>query len=104
MADIEDAVELLREIVHWQRFQNRQALRAALEEILSSETDRKIYELTDGKRSQPQIAGRVKVSQPTISNKWKAWRMLGIVYESPAEPGRCRHLASLQSVGLSPKP
>ena len=103
MSDIEDAVELLREILHWQRFQNRQALRAALEEILSSESDRKIYELTDGKRSQPEIAKRAKVSQPTISNKWKGWRMLGIVYELPDEPGRCCHLASLESVGLGEK-
>jgi hypothetical protein len=104
MSDMEDAVELLREIVHWQRFQNRQALRAALEEILASETDRRIYDLTDGNRSQPQIAQSAKVSQPTISNKWKAWRMLGIVYELPGEPGRCRHLASLESVGLGVKP
>ena len=104
MSNIEDAMELLREVVYWQRFQNRQVLRTALEEILSSETDRKIYELTDGKRSQPQIAQRVKVSQPTISNKWKAWRILGIVYELPNEPGRCRHLASLESVGLGIKP
>jgi hypothetical protein len=103
MPDIQDAVELLRQIVYWQRFQNRQALRAALEEILTSETDRKIYELTDGKRSQPQIAERAEVSQPTISNKWKAWRMLGIVYELPDEPGRCCHLASLESVGLAVK-
>lgn len=104
MGDIEGAVELLREIVHWQRFQNRQALRAALEEILSSESDRKIYQLTDGKKSQPQIAGRAKVSQPTISNKWKAWRLLGIIYELPDEPGRCRHLAPLEAVGLNLKP
>jgi hypothetical protein len=104
MSNIEEAVDLLREIVHWQRFQNRQALRAALEEILSSETDRHIYELTDGKKSQPQIAQRAKVSQPTISNKWKAWRTLGIVYELPGEPGRCRYLASLESVGLRVKP
>ena len=104
MGDIEEAVELLREIVHWQRFQNRQVLRAALEESLSSQTDRKIYALTDGGRSQPQIAKRANVSQPTVSLKWKAWRMLGIVYELPDEPGRCRHLAPLESVGLSVKP
>ncbi len=103
MSDIEDAVALLREIVHWQRFQNRQALRAALEEILTLESDRKIYEFTDGKRSQPEIAKRAKVSQPTISNKWRAWRMLGIVYELPEEPGRCCHLASLKSLGLDVK-
>src|SRR3990170_3448815 len=103
MSDKDETVELLREIVHWQRFQNRQALRAALEEILLSETDRKIYALTDGSRSQPEIAKAAGVSQPTISNKWKAWRTLGIVYELPNEPGRCRHLASLESVGISLK-
>ena len=104
MNDMIEAVELLREIVYWQRFQNRQALRAALEEILSSGTDRKIYALTDGDKSQPQIAKLAKVTQPTISNKWKAWRMLGIVYELPDEPGRCCHLGSLESVGLGLKP
>ena len=104
MGDIEETVDLLREIVRWQRFQNRQALRAALEEILSSGTDRKIYALTDGFRSQPEIAKGAKVSQPTVSLKWKAWRMLGIVYELPDEPGRCCHLGSLESVGLGLKP
>ena len=94
-------IQLLTEIVRWQRFQNRQALRKQLEEILSSDADRLIYDLTDGKKSQPQIAKAAKVSQPTISYKWKAWRKLGIIYELPEEPGRCRHLASLEALGLS---
>src|SRR3972149_3421966 len=98
MSDAGETVELLREIVHWQRFQNRQPLRAALEEILLSATDRKIYDLTDGNRSQPEIAKAAGVSQPTISYKWRAWRKLGIVYELSNEPGRCRQLASLESV------
>lgn len=100
MADEQQIVESLREIVHWLRFQNRQALRAAVEEILTTKTDRTIYALTDGKKSQPEIARRAGVSQPTISGKWKAWRKLGIVYEVLDEPGRCRHLASLESLGL----
>ena len=94
------AVELLEELVHWQRFQNRQLLRSALEEILASTTDRKIFDLSDGTRSQPDIAMRAEVSQPTVSNKWKTWRTLGIVYELADEPGRCKHLASLEAVGL----
>ena len=104
MNDSQEMASLLREIVQWQRFQNRQALRAALEEILLTETDRRIYDLTDGERSQPEIAKAAGVSQPTISYKWKAWRKLGIVYELSNEPGRCRQLASLESVGLNPKP
>ena len=99
MAESEE-LGLLRELVNWQRFQNRAALRSALEEILTTPTDRKIYELSDGTRSQPQIANQCGVSQPTVSNKWKQWRALGIVCEMPNEPGRCRHLATLESVGL----
>ena len=100
MNDDNDVLELLRELVQWQRFQNRQLLRSTLEEILDSETDRKIYALSDGTRSQPEIATRAKVSQPTVSNKWKAWRSRGIVYELADEPGRCKHLASLDAVGI----
>ena len=101
MAIEAQVIQLLTEIVRWQRFQNRQALRTRLEEILSTDADRLIYDLTDGKKSQPQIAKRAGVSQPTVSNKWKAWRTLGIIYELPDEPGRCCHLATLESVGLS---
>lgn len=97
----ENEVTILREILHWLRFQNRQSVRTALEELLVTKTDRKIYELTDGSNSQPEIAKKADVTQPTVSNKWKAWRAMGIVYEVAGEPGRCRHLASLQSVGLS---
>jgi len=100
MADEEQVIESLREIIYWLRFQNRQALRAAIEEILVTDTDRKIYALTDGKKSQPEIARLAGVSQPTISLKWKAWRKLGIIYEILDEPGRCRHLASPEFLGF----
>lgn len=100
MNDDLEVLEVLRELLQWQRFQNRQLLRSALEEILANETDRKIYALTDGTRSQPEIATKAKVSQPTISNKWKTWRTLGIVFELADEPGRCKHLASLDAVGI----
>jgi predicted transcriptional regulator len=96
----ERIIELLTEILHWQRFQNRQTLRSLLDEVLGSDADRLIYDLTDGKNSQPQIAKAAKVSQPTISYKWKAWRKLGIIHETREEPGRCRHLASLDALGL----
>ncbi len=93
-------IELLSEILHWIRFQNRQVLKAALDDILATPTDKLIYELTDGKSSQPDIAKRAGVSQPTVSNKWKAWRSFGIVYDTTDETGRCRHLASLRSFGI----
>lgn len=93
---------ILHEILLWLRFQNRQPLRGLLTEVLANDTDKIIYELTDGTKSQPEIARAAGVSQPTISLKWKAWRTLGIVYELADEPGRCRHLADLRSVGIEP--
>ena len=99
MNDNTEIQSLLNELVQWARFQNRPALRAAVQEILLTDTDRQIYSLTDGAHSQPEIAKLAKVSQPTVSNKWKSWRKLGIVYELQQEPGRCCHLASLESLG-----
>src|SRR3990172_8932618 len=89
--------ELLHEILLWMRFQNRQTFKTLLNEVLSSDADRRIYNLSDGERSQPEIARAAGVSQPTVSLKWKAWKNLGIVYEVPNGTGRCRHLASLGS-------
>lgn len=104
MASDDGMERILHEILLWVRFQNRQGLRALLNEVLANETDRIIYELTDGTKSQPEIARAASVSQPTVSIKWKAWRSLGIAYELPEEPGRCRHLADLRSVGIEPPP
>ena len=99
MDDNTQIVSLLEQILVWMRFQNRQYLKALLSEVLTTDTDRRIYDLSDG-RSQPDIAKQTGVSQPTVSGKWKSWRTLGIVYDLPEQPGRCRHLASRRSLGL----
>lgn len=100
MDTAEQIMPLLHEMVVWLRFQNRQTLRDLLKEILTTDSDKRVYEHTDGIRSQPEIARRAGVSQPTVSAKWKGWRTLGIVYDVPGEPGRCRHLTSLSSLGI----
>ena len=96
----EQVVQLLQEILLWLKFQNREDLKNQLKGVLATRADRKVYELTDGARSQPDIARAADVSQPTVSNKWKAWRTIGIVYEVPGGSGRCSHLASLSSLGI----
>ena len=101
MNDSEQVVGLLKEILLWLRFQNRQNLRTLLSEVLTTEADWKVYDLSDGQRSQQEIAKAAGISQPNVSVKWKAWRPLGIVHELPDQQGRCRHLASLSSLGLA---
>lgn len=102
MATGSNTTQLLHEIALWLRFQNRQPLKTLLSQVLTTDTDKIIYDLTDGTKSQPEIARAAGVSQPTVSIKWKAWRTLGIAYELPEEPGRCCHLADLRSVGIEP--
>ncbi len=92
--------ELLSEVVAWLRFQNRAPLIELLREALRENRDWLIYDLTDGCRSQDDIAKAVGVSQPTVLRAWNRWKKLGIVIEVPDITGRCKHLARLGDLGL----
>jgi hypothetical protein len=94
-----EEIQLLREILHWLRFQNRPGFAALLTETLANDADRAIYELSDGSNSQGDISKAVGVAQSNVSNKWKTWRTIGIVHEV-AESGRCRKLCSLGELGM----
>ena len=96
--------ELLLEIVAWLRFQNRANLALMLEQAFSSERERLMYQLTDGRRSQGEIARLVGVAQPTVLYAWNRWRRIGVVVEVPGVKGRCRRLASLRDLGLDVPP
>ena len=95
-------VGLMTEMVAWLRFENRSALRSALGEILSTDNDRAIYELTDGARTQTAIAGEVGVSPRAVGYKWEAWSNAGVVFR-PAGAKHLRHLASIESLGGLPE-
>jgi len=92
--------QLLVEVVAWLRFQNRGNLALTLEQAFSSDRERLMYELTDGRRSQGDIAKLVGVAQPTVLYTWNRWRRMGVVVEVPGVKGRCRRLASLRDLGL----
>jgi biotin operon repressor len=92
---------LLRELVAWTKFQARGSLVRALSDLLSTENDRRIYELTDGSRNGTEVAGEVGVSKAAVSQKWKAWRKAGVLIESPEARGP-QHLASIESLGGLP--
>jgi DNA-binding MarR family transcriptional regulator len=92
--------QLLLEVVAWLRFQNRSNLALTLEQAFSTERERLMYELTDGSRSQGEIAKLVGVAQPTVLHAWNRWRRIGVVVEVPHVKGRCRRLVSLRDLGL----
>jgi len=96
-----DRIELrLTEICVWMRFQSREPLRELLQEIIRSDRDRLVFELTDGLRSATEIAKAAKVSQPRISQIWNSWKPLGIIVEVPGTKGKYKHICSLNELGV----
>ena len=103
-SELQQIIDILLECVAWLRFQNRGNLGLTLEQAFSSDRERLMYELTDGTRSQGEIAKLVGVTQPTVLHAWNRWRRIGVVVEVPGIKGRCRRLASLRDLGLDVPP
>jgi hypothetical protein len=87
----------LREQSLWLKFLGTQAILPILEEVLETPKQRKIYELSDGRRSVRDIARSAEVGVGTVSRLWNQWAELGLAAESPEVPGRWRHLVSLST-------
>lgn len=88
---------ILEELLAWTRFAYRQQLVDALEAALRNPKHFQAYELTDGTRTQGQVAQDAGVTQQTVSNLWTKWRRMGLVTE---RGGRVCHLQRPSDVGL----
>src|SRR5688500_15724877 len=97
MANEDQVIVLLEELVAWTRFSARDALEATLRKTLSDPKHLKAYDLSDGSRSQTEIADASGLSQPTVSLLWQKWRRLGIVRD---HEGRARHLVKPSDLGV----
>lgn len=91
------AITLLEELLVWTKFTARPAILAAWEAILSDDRHLLAYELSDGSRTQAQVAEATGLSQPTISNLWAKWRRLGI---ARAQGKTVIHLARPSDFGM----
>jgi hypothetical protein len=89
-------VELLEELVVWTRFIARAQLEGALRSALTDPKRQAAYELTDGERSQSEIASLVGIDQSTVSDFWARWRRLGLIREIGRRP---KHLVRLTDLG-----
>lgn len=90
-------IDLLEELVAWTRFANRDTLIGALNEILADDKHLMAYDLSDGSRTQVDIASATGLAQSTISALWVKWRRLGIARE---KNGRVSHLVRPGDIGL----
>jgi hypothetical protein len=99
MAAADDRIEeLLEELVAWARFANREAIVATWGRVLDDEKHLRAFELTDGTRTQGQVATGSGLSQPTVSGLWQKWRRLGLARVDPN--GNVRHLARPTDLGV----
>ncbi len=92
--------ELLEELVAWTRFANQDAITATWKKVLADEKHLLAYELTDGTRTQQQVAEGCGLTQPSVSVLWQRWRRLGLVRETANK--KLRHLARPSDLGLTP--
>src|SRR5438874_10718217 len=93
----ERVASLLEELVAWTKFAARPAMLAAWESILGDDRHLLAYELSDGSRTQSQVAEAAKLSQPTVSGLWARWRRLGI---ARAQGKTVVHLARPSDLGM----
>ena len=94
----ERLVELMEELVAWTKFAHQEALITVWRKVLADEKHLVAYELTDGTRTQRDVAEGSGLSQPTISALWQRWRRTGLARELPG--GKVRHLARPSDFGM----
>jgi hypothetical protein len=95
-------VELMEELVAWTKFAHQEALITVWRKVIVDEKHLVAYELTDGTRTQRDVAEASGLSQPTISALWQKWRRTGLARELPG--GKVRHLARPSDFGIVATP
>jgi len=92
---------ILKELLKWSKFAGMQQLRNVLNQLLKTETEMLIYELSDGTRGTREIATAVNIgSNATVAAYWKKWSKVGIVEPSLTYHGRYQRICSLEEVGI----
>jgi hypothetical protein len=94
-------VKLLQEMLRWIRLEGAPTAKKTLSELLKTDTEKLVYELSDGRTSR-EIAQMVGTSHVTVINYWKKWARCGIVEEIGTRGGGTRYLKafSLSDFGI----
>ena len=79
MSNEEKIIELLNDILKWQRVQGIRTLKEIMSTILDSDEKKLTYENTDGIKGVRDVISIVKVGQGTISRWWNEWYSQGIL-------------------------
>jgi biotin operon repressor len=98
---VERIERTLKEILSWIKLANKPTLKSVLLQELDSDEKKKVYELTDGFRSQNDIESQTKVTRRMVGYYWQKWYSLGILVMSDQRKGRMQKIAQLDEVGIT---
>lgn len=101
----EEVLRELKEQTKWLRFLAFPELKRTAQENLKTKEQRRIFDLSDGKRSSYDISKHlsqegIKASSQTVRNHWKRWCALGIVVPSEQYEGRFEKIISLDDLEI----
>ena len=91
----------IKEMLKWIRFSGLKEVKSIITSTLTSDTEKLMYELTDGEASTRDIATKCNVNQKTVSNYWQKWKVMGILEAIDKFGGkRYKKICSLREIGL----
>jgi hypothetical protein len=103
MLDASDPVlRELRQQNRWLRLLVLRAIRADLSAALATDSQRRVYDLSDGVRATREIAAAAGIGAATVSRWWAQWSRQGLMAPSDVHPGRWAHLGTVEEIGLGP--
>jgi hypothetical protein len=102
--DLYEKLEEIRKLMSTQlslfRLINEKTIETALSELLRTDTEKMVYESSDGHTSR-EIAQMVGISHMTVINYWKKWARYDIVKETSSRGGtRFLKIFSLADFGI----
>lgn len=93
-----DQIEILIEILKWERLGGIQTLRKLIPELIDTEEKRILFEMTDGKNGIKEVQSKINISSGKISLLWNLWYSNGLLEK---EGQKFKKIISLKEIGLS---
>jgi hypothetical protein len=98
MANLDDLLDVLKEIALWTKAGSFESVGALLAKALPDQKSRLIYQLSDGSTTRDQIRVACKVSPNQVSHLWQRCSALGVMNSD--ESGKRLRSFNLLDFGL----
>ena len=99
---LKDILDILTEIRDMLRVGTMPDIQKVLSNALKTEAQLSAYDLSDGKRTQVEIAKAVGMDQKSVSNWWRRWNQIGITVESDSFARRQKKVFDLAAYSIRP--